>query len=65
MRLKRIYLEVNNDGPTFTDRQDNINLCTYDLISETKRELCKDTKGTYQVIPAYIDLDEFPKRKIR
>jgi len=63
MNLKRIYIEVNHDGPTFTDREDSTDLTTYDLILETNREICKDTKGAHQVIPAYIDLDEFPEKR--
>ena len=59
MKLKRIFLYVDHDGPTFTDYHGRYDLCTYDLERRFKKDLVKRNR----VIPAYIDLDEFPKYK--
>ena len=57
MNLKRIYLVVNNDGPSFTNKEQDEDLCVWDLEHETKKDLVKGNNPYY--IPAYIDLDEF------
>ena len=63
MNLKRMYIEVNHDGPTFTDKNDDLDMSVFDVEIELNKNICKDTKGDrYQVIPVYIDLDEFPNR---
>lgn len=65
MNLKRLYIEVNHDCPTFTDENDDLDMCVYDIETELNKHICKDTgKNRYQVIPIYIDLDEFPERTV-
>jgi hypothetical protein len=56
IKLKREYLLVSHDGPTFTDKKGKYDYCTWDILRKYGIDYNK-------VIPIYFDLNDFKKIK--